>query len=726
MMFTPIALLVLAISMAGSGMFGQLPTTEHLENPNSNLASEVYSADKKILGKYYYQNRSNVKYKDLSPNLVNALLATEDIRFYRHSGVDIKGLFRVLIRTVILRQGSGGGSTITQQLAKNLFHDKPRSSIGRVKQKFMEWIISTKLEKSYTKEEIIAMYLNTVAFGNNAYGIKSASAIFFDTNPEDIKVQEAAVLVGLLKAPTYYSPKRNPNNSLQRRNVVLAQMKKYDFISPEVCDSLQALPIELSFKEETHNEGLATYFREELRVELNTWCKENRKSNGEPYNLYRDGLKIYTTIDSRMQRYAEQAVAEHLKSLQKTFFKHWEGRVPWKDTPQIIEYGIKRTDRYKSLRKSGMSRDSIDIIFDTPVKMKIFSWEGERDTVLSPLDSIKYYKKFLQTGFMAIEPQTGYIKAWVGGNDYRYFKYDHVKRGKRQVGSTFKPFLYSLAMQEGYSPCFKVPNIPVTFQKGEYGLLKEWTPKNSDNKYGGELTLKGGLANSVNSLSAFLMKRLGPNAVVDLAKKMGIESDLDAVPSLCLGVSDLSVYELVGAYATFADKGIWTEPVFLTRIEDKNGIVLYEKIPKKREAMSEETAYLMLQLLRGVVDNGTGKRVRFRYKIENEVAGKTGTTQNNSDGWFMGITPELVAGTWVGCQDRSVHFRTTDLGQGANMALPIWGLFMQKVYADESIGLSKGGFEAPPNGIRVELDCSKYEVPIKSDKGEGSGNGFGF
>jgi penicillin-binding protein 1A len=718
---TPLLLIFVVVALTANQFFGELPSFEDLENPNSALASEIFSADDVLLGKYYFQNRTNVHYNDLSPNLVSALKATEDVRFEEHSGIDLKGLMRVLFKTVILRQsGSGGGSTITQQLAKNLF---PRDRISGAKlviRKIQEWIIAVRLERNYTKEEIMAMYLNTVEFGANSFGIKAAAQTFFSKQPYELNIIESAVLVGLLKAPTYYSPVRNPDNSLRRRNTVMYQMKKYNFITQASYDSLKVLPTKLHYQAEDHNAGLATYFREYLRMYLTKWCNEHSKTDGTKYNIYRDGLRIYTTIDSRMQQYAEEAVKEHLTELQKTFFDHWKGKTAWSKFPEIITDGVKQSDRYREMVADDIDADSIQKVFDTKIPMRVFAWGGEKDTIMSPLDSLKYYKMFLQTGMMSMEPQTGFIKAWVGGNDYRHFKYDHVKEGKRQVGSTFKPFVYTLAMQEGYSPCYKVPNVRVTFT-GEDGKI--WSPENSDGKYGGMLSLKEALAESVNCVTAFLMKQFGPQAVINVAQKMGITSHIDAFPAICLGTPDISVYEMVGAYGTFANKGVWTEPIFITRIEDKNGVVLQEFVPRKVEALSEETAYVTLNLLKGVVEIGTGMRLRFRYGLSNPIAGKTGTTQNQSDGWFMGVTPELVSGVWVGCEDRSIHFRTTNLGQGANTALPIWALYMKKVYADETLKISTGDFEPPLEKLSIELDCSKYN---KSAPNTNPGNDFGF
>lgn len=706
----PFVFLFLLVSLIAAGVFGALPTFEELENPNSLLASEVYSSDMKTLGKYFRENRVNIHYKDLSPNIINALKATEDVRFEEHSGVDIRGLMRVLVKTVVLQQGAGGGSTITQQLAKNLFpRGESLSKPGLIIRKIKEWVIAVKLERNYTKHEILAMYLNTVEFGNNAFGIRSACTTYFQKDTKDVSLEEAAMLIGLLQAPSLYNPVRNPQNAINRRNTVIGQLEKYNFITEQQSDSLQKIPIKLNFQPDSHTSGLAQYFREVLKQDLMKWCKDHKKADGSPYNLYKDGLRIYTTIDTRMQEYAEDAVNTHMAELQKTFYDHWKGRVPWEDHPEIIEDAMKRSDRYRDMKAAGASESDIKKTFNKKVKMTVFSWKGERDTTMTPMDSIRYYKMFLRTGFMAMEPQTGYVRAWVGGNDYKYFQYDQVKEGKRQVGSTFKPFLYTLAMQEGYSPCYEVPNVPVTIID-KAGVA--WTPSNSDGKYGGMLSLKEALANSVNCVSAYLMKQFGPEAVIQVARKMGITSPLDPYPSLALGTADVSVYEMVGAYSTFANKGVWTEPNYILRIEDKNGVVLQDFVPRKVEAISEETSYLMLNLMQGVTIFGTGARLRgSKYGFTNPIAGKTGTTQNQSDGWFMGITPELVAGCWVGCEDRSVHFRTTQLGQGANTALPVWGLFMKKVLADPDLNYSKGDFEKPEKPLGVELDCSKYKNP---------------
>jgi penicillin-binding protein 1A len=694
---------VLLIASVGFGLFGELPSFRDLENPKSNLATEVISSDGNILGTYFIQNRSNAKYKDLSPNLVNALIATEDVRFYKHSGVDLKGTFAIIFYSAIGKKR--GSSTITQQLAKNLFPRKKQNifNIGIIKLK--EWLTAIKIERNYTKEEIITMYFNTVDFGSNSYGIKAAAKTYFSKTPNKLSIDESALLVGILKGTTVFSPIKNPERAIKRRNVVLEQMEKYGFISEAELTENNSKELNLQFQSPDHNQGSATYFREYVRQEVTAWCKENKKADGETYDIYRDGLKIYTTIDSRMQSYAEAAVKEHLTYLQAEFYKHWKGKTPWGENTDIILTSMRRSDRYQHLKEEGIAESEIKKIFDTPIKMTLFSWAGDIDTTLSPIDSIKYYKWYLRSSFMSMDPHNGAIKAWVGGPNYEYFKYDQVKMGKRQVGSTFKPFVYTVAMDNGWSPCYEAPNLPIVFED-----FDNWSPKNSDGKQGGMMTLRNGLANSVNLITAFMMKQVGPQAVVNVAKKMGIASDIPAYPSICLGTADVSLYEMVGAYSTYANKGVWTEPVYISRIEDKNGNVLYEKIPRKVDALSEQTAYLMLYMLRGVIDKGTGLRLRGpRYRFTNPIAGKTGTTQENSDGWFIGITPDLVSGVWTGAEDRSVHFRSTNLGEGANTALPIWALYMKKVYADATIKISKGDFTPPAGGLDVEIDCDKFK-----------------
>jgi len=713
-------LIVLLFTLISFGWLGFMPSFEELESPKSNLASQIYSADNVLLGTYYIENRSNVNYSEISPNVINALIATEDIRFEDHAGVDYRGVFRAIVKSLILfDKTSGGGSTITQQLAKNLFPRKPNASkFEIILIKFKEWVTAIKLEKNYSKQEILAMYLNTVDFGSHAFGIKSAAATFFGTSPDSLKVEEAAVLIGLLKAPSWFSPVRNPERSLGRRNVVLAQMNKYKFLTDEQYDSISKLPIDISkYRVTDHQSGLATYFREYLRLQLIEWCNTKEKPDGGNYNLYKDGLKIYTTIDSRMQKHAENAVTEYIgKELQPQFYEHWKNvkNAPFDrtfgeaDIQKLLNLSIKRTERYQLLKREGASDAQIMQVFKTPVPMTIFSWNGEKDTVMSPLDSIKYYKFFLNAGLISMDPATGYVKAYVGGINYKYFQWDHAKLSRRQVGSTFKPFLYTLAMQEGeFSPCSKVPNVPVTFETPDGG---KWTPRNSNDAREGEMvTLKWALANSVNYVSAYLMKRYSPHAVVQIARKMGVVSPIDEVPAICLGATDLSVYEMVGAYSTFVNKGVYVEPIFVTRIEDKHGNVIESFVPKTQEAMSEETAYLMIELMKGVVESGTSVRLRYKYGLTNPIAGKTGTTQNNSDGWFIGLTPELSTGVWVGNDDRSIHFRSITYGQGAHMALPIWALYMKNVYADKKLRVSQGDFEKPTAPLKVETDCNKFE-----------------
>jgi len=694
-----------------------------LENPKSNLASEIISCDGKLLGTYFVENRSNIDYAHLSPHLVNALIATEDLRFYKHSGVDVHALGRVFGKTVIgQNSGAGGGSTITQQLAKNLFPRERQSKIAVAFRKLKEWVIAVKLERNYTKEEIMAMYLNTVDFGNNSYGIKTAANTYFQTIPDSLKIQEAALLVGMLKAPSYYSPVKNSKRAKFRRNVVLSQMQKAGYITKSEYDSIRRLPLDMSkFRQQDHKAGLATYFREYLRVYLTEWCNSNTKPDGTKYNLYKDGLKIYTTIDSRMQRYAEEAVAEHLgKDLQPAFYETQRGlkNPPFSDSitresvGRILTQAMKQSDRYRQMKKAGASSSEIDAAFDTPVKMRVFTWRGSKDTVMSPWDSLMYYKWFLHCGMMSVEPQTGYVRAYVGGINYDYFQFDNVMGGRRQVGSTFKPFIYTMALASGdFTPCKEVPNVQVCVeQRG----MDDWCPKNSGTAMEGEMvTLKWALANSVNYVSAYLIKRFSPQSVVNLVRKMGIESPIAAVPSICLGTCDLSVYEMVGAMATYANKGIYVKPMFVTAIEDRNGVVLQRFTSEQHEAMSERTAYLTTKLMQGVVEHGTGVRLRYKYGLTMPIAGKTGTSQNHSDGWFMGLTPQLVTGVWVGGEVRSIHFQDISLGQGANMALPVWAIYMKKVFEDKNINLYQGDFSRP-HGISDEFDCDK-----KSEKSTG-------
>lgn len=713
----------LIILLVNIGLFGDLPKVDELLNPKNNLATIVYSGDMKILGKYYSENRVNVNFSELDSDIVKALIATEDARFYEHSGVDAKAIGRAM--TGFARGGNqGGGSTISQQLAKMMFPRENLSKIELAVRKVKEWIIASKLEKLYTKEEILSLYLNKFDFLNLAVGIKSAAQIYFNRSQDSLNMEQAAMLVGMAKNPAYFNPIRFPERTLQRRNVVMSQMLKYGYLSEQKFDSLKALPLDLSFRPENHNDGLATYFREYLRDNfMDAWCKKHiNPETGKPYNIYKDGLKIYTTIDSRMQEHAELAVKAHMTELQRSFSKEclnkknapFAWNVNKKEIDDIMMASMKRSDRYRKMKEDKIPHDDILQTFYKPVAMRVYSLRGDIDTVLTPYDSIRYYKSFLQTGFMAMEPQTGYVKAWVGGINYKHFKYDHVKVSKRQVGSTFKPFVYALAIQEGYSPCHQVPNVK-TCIRTESGV--DWCPDNSDGpndkNIGKMITLKKALALSINYVTAWVMKQYGPRAVVNLAHRLGITADIPEVPSICLGTADISVYEMVAANSTFANKGTYIQPTFITRIEDKNGKVLEEFIPNSDEVFSEEKAYAMIQLMRGVVDGGTGSRLRFRHKLTNQIAGKTGTTQQNADGWFMGLTPELVAGVWVGGEDRSIHFNSMVEGQGASMALPIWGRFFSLIYADPKLKVSKGDFPRPEHlDPNLEMDCSKYDNAI--------------
>ena len=700
--FSALTLFGILIMFVSWGWFGELPALEELENPKTYLASEIYSEDGVLLGKYYLQNRSNASFNEISPNVFNALIATEDIRFYDHPGIDFRGASSIVLYAMIGKKR--GASTITQQLAKNLFPRKKFDNvINKATTKLKEWITAVRIEQRYTKEEIITMYLNTVEFGGNAFGIRSASKTFFGKQPSELEQNEAALLVGMLKGITKFNPIRNAEKALSRRNTVLEQMNKYDFISDAAYDTLSKKPIVLNYQEEDHNEGLAPYFREHLRMELLQWCEDNG------YNLYKDGLKIYTTINSKMQLMAEQSVHQHLSDMQRKFYNHWKGKEPWGRFTELITAGVHRSDRYRILKLEGKSEDDIMKEFNKPVHMKVFSYtRGEIDTVMTPLDSVKYYKYFLQCGFMSMDPTTGYVKAWVGGINHKYFKYDHVNiNSKRQVGSTFKPIVYTLAMDNGWSPCFIAPNQPVQFEG-----YPDYDPQNADGKYDQpEMTLYRGLQFSVNRIVMFIMKQLGANApqsVIELARKMGIKSDLPPYPSIALGTADLSVYEMVGAYSTFANKGVWTEPIYLKQIVDKKGNVVKVTIPKTVEAISEPTAYIMEKMLERVTAHGTAAKIKYQYLIPGAVGGKTGTTQSYSDGWFIGITPSLVSGCWVGCEDRAVHFRSMDLGAGGAMAMPIWGYYMQKITADKTLFKIQPEFELPKQPITVEMNCDEY------------------
>lgn len=723
-----IVLFIAAVNTNFLGLFGDMPDFESLENPESELASELYSADGILLGKYFRENRTPVTYSELAPNLINALIATEDVRFEDHSGIDPRGLSRVLVKTLLLGQrGAGGGSTLSQQTAKNLFKTRTKASQGYLSNipvlrmiiiKTKEWIVATKLERAYTKEELLTMYLNTSDFGSNAFGIKTAASTFFNKEPRNLSIQESATLVGLFKAPSYYSPVYNPENSLRRRNTVLSQMDKYGFISQAEYDSISDLPIELEYNVEGHNEGLATYFREVVKADLIQWTRENLKPDGSNYDLFGDGLRIYTTIDSRLQKYAEESVAEHMPELQKKFEEEIGNRDPWIDSqrrpiPNFLENAVKRTESYRNLRsRYGDNTDSIEYKLNEKKKMTVFSYEkGEIDTLMSTMDSLRYYKKFLQTGFVSMDPHTGHIKAWVGGVNHKHFKYDHVKQGKRQPGSTFKPFVYAAAIENGYGPCYTVIDQPVEINQPDQPT---WKPDNANGEFTFErMTIRSAMSQSVNSITAYMMKKLSPSVVVETAHRIGITSELEAVPALALGTVDVSIMEMVGAFSTFVNKGEHITPIYIDRIEDKFGNVLHQFIPRKRPAMSEEDAYIMVYMLRGGTEEegGTSQGLPWNIRDEgNEIGGKTGTTQNASDGWYMGITKDLVSGVWVGGDDRAIHFRSWLNGQGSRTARPIWSKFMTKVYEDPNLDITKGPFPKPERPLSIEIDCSKYDL----------------
>ena len=757
----PVIMVITLIALVWT--LADIPSFEDLENPDSKLATQVIAEDGEILTTFHIENRSYVSYEELSPNLVNAAVATEDVRFYSHSGIDFPSLGRVIFKTLLGGDSSqGGGSTITQQLAKTLYPRQDISSripgVSKLKMvwiKLKEWVTAVKLERSYTKSEIMNMYMNQVFFGSNAYGIKAAARTFFGKSPIDLTVEEAATLVGMVNKPTRYNPALNPDKSLVRRNFVISQMEKAGFLTEQQKDSIQQIPITLSFQIQDHNAGVGPYFRDMLRRTMNAkepkrssyaqyedyvvdslqwadnafygWLNKNTKADGTKYNLDKDGLRIYTTINYKMQKYAEEAVAEHLgKDLQKSFWKdiRWKKNRPFSDDVEqptvdlLMKQARRWSDRYRIMKNEGASEEEIWNSFKRPTKMRVFSWNGKGyiDTVMTPDDSIKYYKSHLRAAFMAIEPHTGHIKAYVGGPNYRYFKYDNVRQGKRQVGSTIKPYLYTLAMQEGMTPCDKVVNVPQTF------LVQDttWTPKSTDKDewIGQTVTLKWGLTKSSNNISAYLMKQYGPHAMAEMMRKMGIGCHIDETYSLCVGSADIAVYDMVAAYNTFPSKGVYVSPIFVTRIEDSNGNALGEFNNPKREAIGEYTAYLMANLMQGVVNSGTGIRLRAKYGLKGEIAGKTGTTNDQSDGWFIGYTPSLTAGVWVGAEDRQVHFESLTLGGGSNMALPIWGLFMQKVLADGTLGVYETDrFIAPP-GVNLNLDCdgSDADAQVKAEE----------
>lgn len=713
MLIAFVALFVLLLVVTYFGLFGQLPSFSAIENPKSFQASEVLSADKSVLGTYYVQNRSSVSYSQLSPNVVNALIATEDVRFKDHSGIDFQRLPGIVLFTMIGKKQ--GASTITQQLAKNLFTDSPsRNPFVRFTQKLKEWIIAIRLERRYTKEEIVTMYLNTVSFGAyNTWGIKSAARTYFDVTPDKLTPDQAATLVGMLKGTAVYSPIRHPDRALARRNTILDLMDKQGFLSGGQAAELKAKPLGLNFTLTTHNDGPAPYFRAVLKQEIQKIFKDQNivKSDGTPYDLDRDGLKIYTTIDATMQQYAEEAQQEYMKKLQVEFDNQWKGvnrAKSIKNYKLLLDQGMFRSDRYKQLQLEGKSEEEIRENFNTPDTVNLFTWHGDVDTLMKPIDSIVYTKMTLRNSLMSMDPTTGYVKAWVGGTNFEHFKYDQVKLGTRQVGSTAKPFTYAVAIENGFSPCQEVENVPVTITGYGSG---PWTPRQSSSDWlQGSITLRRALGWSQNYIAAYVMNEVKPVPVMELIKKMGITSDVPPYPSICLGVFDASVYDMTGAYSVFANHGTWTEPTYILRIEDKNGNVIYTHTPKVVQAMDAQTAYVMTNMLKGVIEDGTGSRLRYRYGFTNPIGGKTGTTQDNSDGWFMGITPQLVTGVWTACEDRDIHFRSTRLGEGANSALPIFAGFMKRVYDNPALGIKRNvDFDAPKGGVSIVMDCDQYK-----------------
>lgn len=745
----PFLFLSIIFILISNGKLGFMPTFEELENPNTALATEIISSDGVVLGTFYKENRIEVEYADICPHVIDALICTEDSRFFEHSGIDFKALGRVVFKTIVQgNEKSGGGSTITQQLAKMLFPRERFSTRTEIAvRKFREWVIAIKLERAYTKEEIIALYLNKYDFLHNANGIKMAAEVYFNKNQKDLTVEEAAMLVGMLQNSSLYNPRRDVELTTQRRNVVLLQMKKYNKITKEESDSLSSLPLVIDFQLKNHNFGLAPYFREWLRVSITAykpekkrywssiiyqqdsarweddplygWCNKNQKAPGDFYNLYSDGLKIYTTIDSRMQQYAENALTTHLKETVQPAFDEENSRnskAPYaynltkEEHQQRINAAIRQTERYRVMQSDSLTWAEVMKIFKVPVPMTVFSWKGEIDTVLSPLDSMLYMKKFMRAGLLSVEVKTGHVKAFVGGINYKYFQYDHIMQQRRQVGSTFKPFLYTLAMQEGMSPCRKFPNVPTSFYIND----TVWTPRNSDDVRMGEMvSLSWALAVSNNYISAKLMQLLKPEPVISLSRQMGVKSPIDAVPSICLGVADLTLYEMVGAFATFPNKGIYTTPIFVTHIEDKYGNEIASFTPKQNEAISEETAYLMVNLLENAVNmrGGTSISLRFRHEIQEPLAGKTGTTNDHADGWFIGFTPELATGIWVGGDERSIRFRSFRYGQGARMALPMFAYYMKDVIADSTnLGYHPAIDFEKPHSVKSRSFCDDQIV----------------
>ncbi len=722
-----IILFVTAVNYNFFWLFGGMPSLKNLENPESELASELISEDNVVLGKYFLENRTLIEFDELPENVTNALLATEDVRFTKHSGIDARGLIRSAIGVLTFNQGSGGASTITQQVAKNLFETRTQKYKGLLSYvpiiklfiiKTKEWITAIKIERNYTKQEIVEMYLNTVSFGNNAYGIKSAAKIYFNKDLKQLGTHQAALLIGMLQNPTQYNPRNKPAYAINRRNIVLSQMAKYGFLAKEKSIAAQSKPLDLNFKWDDHNSSLAPYLRTEIQDDIEKIIDElnQTRSEEDQLDINSSGLKIYTTVNSKMQVYAEESIQEHMKDQQQKFEKYWGKRNPWvndegKEIKNFIFDVAKRTQRYQELKSTyGDDITAINKEMNTQVKMKIFTWKGEKDTLMTPIDSIKYYKRFLNTGFMAMSPKDGHVKAWVGGINYKYFQYDHVRQSKRQPGSTFKPFIYLTAfINKGFAPCDTVRDQPVTFGQ-EDGLTTEWTPKNSEGSYSYQnMTLRRAMGRSVNSVAAYLMKETGPEKVLEFAREMGITSKLRALPSLCLGAGEVSLYEMVAAYCTFVNQGLYTEPIIITRIEDKHGNILIEKNTKTHDAIGPEYAYQMLHMLKGSLQEpgGTSNALNSHsFTKGNDVGGKTGTTSNYSDAWYMGVTNEIVAGIWVGGDDRSIHFRSLALGQGSKEAMPAYANFMDKIFADKDLGLKKSAFIKPAN-ISVSLDCFK-------------------
>ena len=727
---------------ASEGYLGEMPDFRQLENPKTNLATQIISSDNKVLGKFHFgENRIPIQFEDLPKNLVDALISTEDERFYSHSGID----FKATLRAIVFLGKRGGASTISQQLARQLFVGvRSKNIFEALSQKFKEYVIAVRLERQYTKHEIISMYLNIYDFGYNGDGIKSASNIYFDKELDSLNLEESAMLVGMLKNSSYYNPLRRPELVKSRRNVVFNQMQKNGHLDQKTVDSLKQIPLSIDYTPQSHREGLATYFRAYLQSFMKDWTAENLKKDGSKYNIYLDGLKIYTTINYEMQQYAEEAVKLHMANLQEEFFKQntpeLNPTAPFldlesEDSIKIFQNAMKRSERWRKMRGTGKSEEEMFEVFEKEVPMSLFSWKGEIDTVMKPIDSIRYYKHFMQAGMMSMEPQTGHVKAWVGGINYKHFQYDHVKQGKRQIGSTFKPFLYATAIDQlKLSPCDSLPDAIYCIEPNKFGNPEPWCPTNSSDKYGGFRTLKNALANSKNTISAQLMDKVGPKPVADLARNLGIESYIPDVPAIALGTPDLSVFEMVGAYGAFANQGIYVKPTMISRIEDKNGTLLYQSVPETKDVISAESAYATVNLLEGVTKFGSGARLRhdipeeernpvyrdvvtgYPYKFENAIAGKTGTTQNQSDGWFMGMVPNLVTGVWVGAEDRATHFETIAYGQGATMALPIWGMFMKKCYENEELGISKEDFLAPEE-LTIPIDCEAI-LPLEQDSSE--------